>query len=306
MTKNRLPKIGNKPVSSEEMQKYIQDFCGKYAFFDYLSLGKSILGKEIPLIRIGSGESAVLYVGAHHGSEHITAALLLKFIDDFGKNTLAKKQPYKINLDYLRTVRTIFIVPMLNPDGVDLAINGLSADNILRDRLIKMNGGEDFTHWQANARGVDLNHNYDSGFGAYKQIEAERGISDGAPTRYSGQYAESEPESAALAGFLRQTNIKMILTLHTQGQEIYYTAGDRELLHSRAVGRKISAMTGYKLAKPEGLAAYGGLTDYAVEKLGVPSYTIECGIGKNPLPMSDFCGIYVRIRELLFNAPTLL
>ena len=31
---------------------------------------------------------------------------------------------------------------------------------------------DDFSHWQANARGVDLNHNYDSGFYEYKKIES--------------------------------------------------------------------------------------------------------------------------------------
>ena len=49
-----------------------------------------------------------------------------------------------------------------------------------------MNGGsEDFTRWQANVRGVDLNHNYDAGFDAYKQLEPSLGITGGGPTRQS-------------------------------------------------------------------------------------------------------------------------
>jgi g-D-glutamyl-meso-diaminopimelate peptidase len=76
---------------------------------------------------------------------------------------------------------------MLNPDGVDLQIKGIEAGGILSERLLKMNGREDFSHWQANARGVDLNHNYDAGFHEYKKLEKENDICAGA-TRYSGEY----------------------------------------------------------------------------------------------------------------------
>ena len=43
---------------------------------DVSVLTRSILGREIPLITLGKGKHAVLYVGAHHGMEWITSALL--------------------------------------------------------------------------------------------------------------------------------------------------------------------------------------------------------------------------------------
>ena len=76
--------------------------------------------------------------------------------------------------------------------NVELALTLSGVSRAERRRRAVPDG--DFTHWQANARGVDLNHNYDAGFLEYKQIEAEQGILGGGPTRYSGECPESEPE----------------------------------------------------------------------------------------------------------------
>ena len=44
-------------------------------------LGKSILGAPIDIYKIGNGPTNILYVGAHHGAEYITASLLYSFIE---------------------------------------------------------------------------------------------------------------------------------------------------------------------------------------------------------------------------------
>ena len=86
-------------------------------------------------------------------------------------------------------------------------------------------------------------------------------------------------------------------------KEIYFTSGGRSLSGQAAVAARFSAMTGYRAAAPEGAAAYGGLTDWAVGRMGIPSFTIECGEGKNPLPESAFAPAWREIRPLLFRAP---
>ena len=272
------------------------------------SIGESIFGKSIPIITLGEGKKAVLYVGAHHGMEWITSVLLLRFINEYCELYSSTRRIYSYDLGYLFSTKTIYIIPMLNPDGVDYQINGVSEDNVIYDRLIKMNSNSrDFCRWQANARGVDLNHNYNSGFAEYKKIEAEEGISDGAPTRFSGNMPESEPEVASLCNFLRfNDDIKMVLTLHTQGEEIYYSSGECLAPRSQTIADALSRISGYKLSKPEGMAAYGGLTDWFISEIGKPSFTIECGKGENPLPLCDYFKIYTDIREMLFSAPTFI
>ena len=89
----------------------------------------------------------------------------------------------------------------------------------------------------------------------------------------------------------------LILTLHTQGEEIYYRSGGKTLPGTYAAARKISSLCGYRLSEAEGLASYGGLTDWCIRSLGIPALTLECGKGVNPLPLSGFFPIYARLRE---------
>ena len=129
-------------------------------------------------------------------------------------------------------------------------------------------------------------------------MESKLGISCGAPTRYSGESPESEPESAALANLVRTILPHAVYTFHTQGEEIYCGSMKNEKIS--AMARTLAALSGYRLCLAEGTAAYGGLTDYIVEELQMPSFTLECGKGKNPLPLSDEMMIYATLRRMLF------
>ena len=294
------------PMDHSLMMEYLNEFSERYPFIGISSIGSSIMGRSIPIVTLGEGERSLLYVGAHHGMEWITTVVLLRFINEYCELVKKKSRIFSYSSDYIFSTKTIYVLPMLNPDGVDYQINGVSEENILYDRLLKMNQGKsDFSRWQANARGVDLNHNYNCGFAEYKKLESEQGICDGAPTRYSGNMPESEPEVASLCNFLRfNEDIRAVLTLHSQGEEIYYTSGGRTAPRSRAIGNAIARLSGYKLAEAEGMAAYGGLTDWCIAELGRPSFTIECGKGENPLPLSDYFKIYTHLREMLFMMPT--
>ena len=299
----------NMPMDYALMMAYINEFSERYSFMSVTSIGESIMGRSIPMITLGEGKKSLLYVGAHHGMEWITTILLLRFINEYCELIKRSGRIYTYTLSYLFSTKTIYIIPMLNPDGVDYQINGVSEDNPLYDRLLAINGkSTDFSHWQANARGVDLNHNYNSGFMEYKKIERELGIcQNGAPTRFSGMNPESEPEVASLCNFLRfDDNIKMVLSLHSQGEEIYYTCGDKIAPRSKTIAGALSRMSGYTLGSPEGTAAYGGLTDWCIDELNRPSFTVECGKGENPLPIKDYFKIYTQIREMLFMSPTFI
>ena len=295
--RQRLEK--RKAMTSEVLYESIEKMCGAYEMIERSELAQSILGRSIPLLRVGNGERKVLYVGAHHGMEWLTSVLLLDFLDELCDAYISKRETVGLLPDFILKSRTLLFVPMLNPDGVDLAIEGSAAGGILAERQMRMNGGStDFSHWQANARGVDLNHNYAHGFLEYKQIERELGIEGGAPTRYSGECSESEPESAAIVNLLRTVMPHAVYTFHTQGEEIYCASMKNERILS--MGRTLSALSGYRLCRAEGPAAYGGLTDYAVEELAIPAFTLECGKGKNPLPLSDLILIYANLRRMLF------
>lgn len=292
-------------LTPDALMRCINGLKKRYEWIETGELAKSVLGRPIPLVRMGRGNRFILYVGAHHGMEWLTSVLLLYFIDDFCDTLQNGRYAEGLSLQYILDTRTLLFVPMLNPDGVELAIRG-AGENILAERQRGMNGGsDDFSHWQANARGVDLNHNYAKGFAAYKKIEAELGITCGAPTRYSGEYPESEPETAALASFIRSLSPYAIFTLHTQGEEIYCGGGEEVGSRIISMARAVAGLSGYRLCLPEGPAAYGGLTDWAVGELGVPSFTLECGKGENPLPPSSALLTYAALRRMFFYSSLL-
>ena len=291
-----------------ELMKELLELTRKNEILRLSYIGNSILSRPIPLITIGegTGDRGVLYVATHHATENICTSVLLNFISEYAKAYEKNEKLCGINARVLYNMRKIYIVPMLNPDGVEYRLHGIEETNPLYERMMKASGG-DFSRWNANARGVDLNHNYDAGFLEYKQIENELQITQGA-TKFSGEAPESEPETSALATFIRYNidNIGAILSLHSQGEEFYYKYNGVCPQKSEFLSKMIARMTSYKSADTHGTASYGGLSDWFIKEFGRPSFTIECGNGENPLPVSQIPRIYLDLRELLFTLPILL
>lgn len=289
------------PPCKESYENFFRTVKERFPSLAVSEFAKSLLGRTVFSVRIGEGKRMILYIGTHHALEWITSYLLMDMIlllaSPEEKNPLVKD----VNVEYLLQYFTFYVVPVLNPDGVRL-VTGETEMSPLYDRQMRMSHG-DFSAWQANARGVDLNHNYDFGFSAYKRLEKEAGILPGA-TRFSGEYPESEPETHAVASFLRAAAPTAVMTLHSQGEEIYFAP--REEPRVGRIARRLSRALSYPIGEPEEMASYGGLTDYAGGTLGIPSYTVEVGKGKNPLPLADYSALRRRVLPALLRFPTML
>lgn len=264
-------------------------------FIEYFSIGKSVMERDIPCMCVGRGEKKLLLIGAHHGLEYLTSAFLTKFLSNYIVKLITNTEYFGHDIRELYKKATLFIVPMMNPDGVDIAINGLDITNPYHRRLISMVGIHSFdTVWQANARGVDLNHNYDADW----SMVAERP----APSKFGGEHPESEPETQAVVKLIRENNIDMILAFHSQGREIYYDFGGLESKRARSIALKLSDASGYTVAHPTGTAAFGGCKDWFIGEFGKEGYTIEIGEGKNPLPDEALYEIYDENARLVLTA----
>ena len=294
------------PIDHKSLLDAVQALCAAYPALRFHYLGESILRRGIPHLSLGSGDRHVLYVGAHHGMEGITSTVLLHFLTELCEWQARGTVREGLSPTPYFSLHTLHIVPMLNPDGVDYHLHGVGENNPIADRAISMNGGSrNFTRWQANARGVDLNHNYDADFLLYRHLAAREGIDAGAPTRFAGEFPESEPETAALCNFIRyQRGLCGVITLHTQGEEIFCGRGFDP--RTSAVAHRLAALCGYRISTASGLAAMSGLTDWCTGTLRTPAFTFECGKGKNPLPHTDALGIYTTVRRALLRFPTLL
>ena len=293
------------PADPDFVSRTIERISQVYLFCEKYVIGKSLLGRDIELLKIGNGKKKVMFVGGVHGSEHLTSSLLLRFAADYASAADDGGKVYSLSMRYLYENRTVYILPQLNPDGADIAIHGPSRDCPLYERIMHMCPDKDFTHWQANARGVDLNHNFSADFEKYKAIERQKGIFEGA-TKFSGECPESEKETKAICDFLRCADVGMLLAFHTQGEEIYYEANGACPPMGRAIGSAMARMCGYRLALPQGGARYGGLKDWFIKEFSRPGFTVECGKGENPLPYEDLFRIYAILREMLFTSVVLI
>ncbi|NLM51189.1 MAG: hypothetical protein GX196_09585 [Clostridiaceae bacterium] len=241
-------------------------------------IGKSVMGKNIYSIVTGTG-NPVLFVGTHHGLEWITALFLIKAAKYFLKHPPGAE---------------FHIIPMLNPDGADIAQNKVSKSSKYYESLVKMNNGNpDFSKtWQANARGVDLNHNYDAYFYISKMVAKDLGYTSPGPTRYGGESPESEPESRALVEYTKSHDFKLVVAYHSQGEVIYWDFLGKCPPKGLEWAKELSQACGYALDVPEGVASFSGFKDYCIHKLNIPAYTVEVGLGENPLPWWKVFGIY--------------
>ena len=261
-------------------------------------IARSILSRPIEAYFIGSGKRYICVFATHHALESITANFAFTFID-YLMSKANKGAINGIDCKLLLSKYCFAVVPCVNPDGVELRVNGVG-ETPLSERLLRMSRG-DFSSWQANARGVDLNHNYDAGFDEYKRIEAEEGIVAGR-SLYSGEAPESEPETRGAANLVRTLMPHAVVSLHTQGEEIYAYLDIPKVQRCAA---RLGELCGYRVCRATGTAAYGGLCDYTA-RLGIPSFTFELGKGENPLDESALPKIFPRVADAIAILPTLL
>ena len=288
------------------LSRNLEGLKARYPFLRIGSIGSSVLGKSLYSLRLGTGPNRVFYSAAHHALEWINAPVLMKFAEDYLAAYAFGRQIAGYDARALWSAASIFLVPMVNPDGVDLVLNGLQRNNPYYSRLIRWNSGSaDFSpDWQANVRGVDLNHNYDAAWQQSKQAEAELGIKGPGPTRYSGPYPVSEPETRAMVRFTRSHNFRLVMAYHTQGRVIYWNFMDLAPAEAETVGMELARISGYQLDQATGVASYAGYKDWFIQDFRRPGYTVETGEGSNPLPIAQFDRIYGENVGMLLYAAT--
>lgn len=276
----------------------INDLAALFKNFSFLkreTIGRSVLGKPIYAIKFGMGLKKIIITAAHHGCEWITSMLSMSLLSDLCVD-------FSSGNECIWNKNTFYFVPMVNPDGVNLSIYG-DTNNLpqsIKRRLYKISSDGNFKDiWQANIRGIDLNHNYDASFQLGKEIQIKEGIIAPAPTKYSGKYPESEPETKAIVSFTKKISPDIVIAYHSQGEEIFYKYQGKCAPDAEKLAEKLSCATGYNLILADGLTDCTGYKDWVIEKFNIPAFTIEVGKGKNPLPLSQFEKIYNDNKKIL-------
>lgn len=288
--------MSNGGYTYQKLRSDIQELKTTYPFIKTGSIGYSVLGKSIPYIRIGSGQKEVFYNASFHANEWITTPVLMQFIEDYAAQYALNGNLNGYSARQLYNSVSLYIVPMVNPDGVDLVTGGLQpGDNPYESaRFIAQNFPEiPFpSGWKANIDGVDLNLQFPAGWQNAKQIKYAQGFNKPAPRDFVGDGPLVAREALAIYNFTLQHNFRLVIAYHTQGQEIYWTYQNYNPPMAKFIGQQFSRVSGYTLAEVPYNSSFAGYKDWFIQYYNRPGYTIEAGIGQNPLPVEQFSEIY--------------
>lgn len=267
-----------------------------YPFLQISTIGTSVLGNNIPVVKFGNGTKQVLYVGSTHANEWITTPLLMKFLEALCKAYVNNLKIGNADARELFDNVSLYIVPMLNPDGVDLVTGNLSQNSTGYARAKRIsNNFPDIAFpsgWKANIEGIDLNLQFPAGWEQAKEIKYAQGFDKPAPRDFVGYGPLTAPEALAIYNFILYHDITLMITYHTQGEVIYWQYQNYAPAVSRNIANQFSVASGYAVADTPYESGFAGLKDWYIYYYRRPGFTIEAGLGENPLPISDFNSIY--------------
>lgn len=284
------------PITSVSCENMILQLTETYPFCRSEILTRTAFQRPVRTLVIGNGPRKVIYTAAHHANEWITALILLKFAEELAQ---AIRSGGRIFNQDARTVRdrvTVYMVPMVDPDGVDLVVGAITEGNIQYDLARRL--AQDYPAipfpdgWKANLLGVDLNLNYPAGWLQAREIKFSQGFTTPGPRDYVGRAPLNQFETQALAGFTEFLDPELVLAYHSQGKEIYWTFQDYDVPGARELGEEFARVSGYTLTEPAFNSSFAGYKDWFIQNFRKPGYTIEVGQGINPLPLSQFDEIY--------------
>lgn len=279
-----------------ELTRFCCDgIAARYPAVTMGEIGTSVMGTPLWLLTLGSGSRRVLYNGAHHANEWITVPLLLKFTETLARAQAFDRSIYGLRARDLLQSASLAVIPAVNPDGIDLVTGDLTGGTYYRAAAAIAANYPSIpfpSGWKSNISGVDPNLQYPAGWDQAREIKFAQGFVSPAPRDYVGTAPLVAPESRALYDYTLSYSPALTLSYHTQGNVIYWKFLDYNPPDAYAIGLRFSAASSYALESTPYASGFAGYKDWYIQNYNRPGYTIEAGLGQNPLPIDRFDGIY--------------
>ena len=273
--------------------------------------GTSPDGRSIPEAVLGNqGSGRHLFIQASiHAREYINTLVAMEQIEQMLVHH-ADATYGDATYDELLSQVCFHILPMSNPDGVTISQVGIDGirDEGLKEILMNcyqndLNNGRTssdmgtyWSTWKANARGVDLNRNFDAGWETYE------GVSYPSSDHYKGEFPVSEPETQAIVNAVHACGAVLTISYHSMGGVLYWDYGSTGEVYEQdaALVNLLSSVTGYPATSSvQSSQDAAGCSDYFVLKEGIPSVTIENGYTPCPIGIEEFPTIWNSNDDLL-------
>ena len=284
------------PMTSRLAEQLVQELTAQYPFLRSETLVSTRLGRPIFALTIGTGPRRVLYSAAHHANEWLTATVLLKFAEDLAEAIQSGSRLGGVDAAQLAEQTTIHIVPMVDPDGVNLVTGAIApgSEEYAQAQALAANyPAIPFPDgWKANLDGVDLNLQYPAGWLMAREIKFSQGYTQPGPRDYVGRFPLSQLESQALYDYTERVDPAIVIAWHSQGEVIYWQYGGIEVSGARELAERFADASGYALEDTPYASSFAGYKDWFIQAYRRPGFTIEVGTGTNPLPLEQFEDIY--------------
>ena len=283
-------------MTSQLCNETILKITEEYPFCRSEILTTTAFQRPVRTLVIGNGQRKVIFSAAHHANEWITTPVLLKFVEELAEAVRSGGRVYGVPAQTIANNVTIYTVPMVDPDGVDLVTGAIQPGSLQYETARSL--AENYPSipfpdgWKANLLGVDLNLQYPAGWLQAREIKFSQGFTRPGPRDYVGRAPLNQRESIALAGFTEFIDPALVLAYHTQGQVIYWQFRDYEVPGARELGEEFARISGYSLEDTPYESSFAGYKDWFIQNFRRPGYTIEVGLGENPLPLEQFDKIY--------------
>lgn len=255
-----------------------------------VTIGKSHDNRDIILLKLGEGKQHIICCGGVHGRENINPVVLLRIIEcyadlyiNYKQQKLSLKSRLKNPTQNLRKeyeqlqlgkciyellqTYTILTIPVLNPDGYEIALLGFETIRNTKLRALCESKNIPGVEWKLNARGIDINRNFPS------KLWAEK---------FDGDYPASENETKALIFTFHEYKSKGFIDFHSRGKQIYYYRSQMSEHYNNKqseIAYRLKRLTGYELVPPDeevGISDTGGNTvHYYAEHFRRPALTLE-------------------------------
>ena len=267
-------------------------------------LGTTVTKRGIFALTLGEGEENVLFLSGLCGEENPLPLLLYRFFARLCESYEADGTLAGVKIRRTLRTRRITVVPALVPDAFEIRRFGAIGAGCYAG-LVSRAAGQNFKNWRANARGVNVAHNFDCRFRPILLDAETHADRQPSPFSYAGPAPESEAETAALRRLCTRKQFRHSLVLSGFGRRVFWNAppqnGGKE--NDVPMTAKILAAAGnYTLSEKEPLLQCGTFPAWFAESCGAPAYEIAPGKRVRISSKAELDALYKEVEEMLVLA----